>query len=121
MIDVDQPVRNDIRTHGNIQKIATGQGYDHATGCLLSYPYLKKNCKLTAIGLRNQQALDADLKAIHQINFMRNLECAGNITMFFIIKEVKKNFLGFLTRNYKSTVNKFYNIYLVFYFSINIQ
>ena len=33
----DQPVKNDLRTYGNIQKIATGQGDDYTTGCLLEY------------------------------------------------------------------------------------
>ena len=28
-----------MRTYNNIQKIATGQGNDYTTGCLLDYPY----------------------------------------------------------------------------------
>ena len=31
----DQPVKNDLITHENMRKIATGQGDDHTTGCLL--------------------------------------------------------------------------------------
>ena len=31
-----------ILKHGNVRKIATGQGDDYATGCLLDYPYFKK-------------------------------------------------------------------------------
>ena len=31
----NQPVKNDLRTYDNIQKIATGQGDDYTTGCLL--------------------------------------------------------------------------------------
>ena len=47
-------------------------------------------CKLnSACGTTIDQALDADLKAIQQINFARNLDGAGNTTMFFIIEEVK--------------------------------
>ena len=34
----DQPVNNDIKTYENIRKIATGQGDDYTTGCLLDYP-----------------------------------------------------------------------------------
>ena len=37
-----------------------------------------------AIDLSKQQALDADPKAIQQINFTENLDQAGNKTMFFI-------------------------------------
>ena len=33
----DQSIRNDIKTYENIQKIATGQGDDYTTGCLLDY------------------------------------------------------------------------------------
>ena len=38
---LDQSVKNDLRTNDNIQKIATGQGDDYTTGCLLGYPYFK--------------------------------------------------------------------------------
>ena len=38
----DQPVRNDLITNDNIQKIATGQGDDYTTGHLLIYNYFKK-------------------------------------------------------------------------------
>ena len=33
----DQPVKIDLRTYDNIRKIATGQGDDYTTGCLLDY------------------------------------------------------------------------------------
>ena len=35
----DQPVRNDLITYDNIREIATDQGDDHRTGCLLDYNY----------------------------------------------------------------------------------
>ena len=38
----DQPIRNDMKTYNNIQKIATGQKDDNTTGCLLIYNYFKK-------------------------------------------------------------------------------
>ena len=37
----NQPVKNDIRTYDNFQKIATSQGDDYTTGSLLDYPYFK--------------------------------------------------------------------------------
>ena len=58
----DQPVNNDIKTYENIRKIATGQGDDYATDCLLDYPYFKENYKIICIYLSKQQALDADLQ-----------------------------------------------------------
>ena len=47
----DQPVKIDVRTYENIWKIATGQGDDYTTGCLLQYPYFKKHYKLIARNL----------------------------------------------------------------------
>ena len=38
----NQPIKNDLKTYDNIRKIATGQGDDYTTGCLLDYPYFKK-------------------------------------------------------------------------------
>ena len=60
----DQPVKIDMRRYDNIRKIATGQGDDCITRCLLDYPYFKK---LIAIDLSKQQVLDADPKAINQV------------------------------------------------------
>ena len=61
---LDQPIKNDKVTFDNIQKIATGQGDDNRTGCLLNYIYFKEIHKLIAIDFSKQQKLDADLKAI---------------------------------------------------------
>ena len=38
----DQQIKYDLKTYDNIRKIATGQGDDNTTGCLLDYPYFKK-------------------------------------------------------------------------------
>ena len=72
----DQPVRNDLITYDNIRKTATGQGDDYATGFLLDYSYFKNYCKIIATDLSKQQALNADPKAIQQINFTENLDRA---------------------------------------------
>ena len=65
-------MNNDIKTYENIRKIATGQGDDYPTGCLLDYPYFKENFKIIAIDLNKQQALDIDSRTIQQINFAAN-------------------------------------------------
>ena len=52
------------KTYKNIRKIATGQGDDYTTGCLLDYSYFKENYKMIAIDLSKQQVLDADPRAI---------------------------------------------------------
>ena len=56
----DQPVKIDKLTYDNIRKIATGQGDDHTTVCLLDYTYFKKYYKMIAVDLSKQQALDGD-------------------------------------------------------------
>ena len=84
----DQRVRNDLITYDNIRKIATGQGDDYTTGCLLDYDYFKRFFKMIAIDLNKQQALDVDPKAIQRINFTGNLEYQS--TIFFIIEKVKE-------------------------------
>ena len=65
----NQSVKSDMRTYNNIQKIATGQGDDYTTGCLLDYNYFNNYSKMIAINLNKQQALNADPKATQQINF----------------------------------------------------
>ena len=35
----DQPVRNILITYDSVWEIATGQGDDYTTGCLLNYNY----------------------------------------------------------------------------------
>ena len=50
---------------------------------------------MVAIDLTKQQALDANPRAIQQINFTANLDRAGNTAMFFIIQEAKESVLDF--------------------------
>ena len=50
---------------------------------------------MSAIDLSRQQVLDADPRAIQQINFIANLDRAGNTTMFFLTEETKEAVLDF--------------------------
>ena len=50
---------------------------------------------MIGIDLSKQQELDADPRAIQQINFTANLDRPGNTTMFFIIEEAKKTVFEF--------------------------
>ena len=91
----DQPIKNNKVTYENIRKIATGQGDDYTTGCLLDYSYFKDTYKVIAVDLSKQQALDADPTAIQQINFTANLDRAGNTRIYFIFEEAKETILDF--------------------------
>ena len=91
----DQPIKNNKVTYDNIRKIATGQGDDYTTGCLLDYPYFADTYKMIAVDLRKQHALDADPRAIQQINFTSNLDRAGNTRVYFILEEAKETILDF--------------------------
>ena len=91
----DQPIKNNKVTYENIGKIATGQGDDYATGCLLDYPHFMDTYKMIAVDLNKQKALDADPKAIQQINFTANLDRPGNTRVYFILEEAKETILDF--------------------------
>ena len=82
----DQLVESDLKTYDNIIKIATGQRDDYRTSCMLDYNYFKEQYKMIAVDLSKQQPLDADPKAIQQINFTTNLDRDGDTAMFFIIR-----------------------------------
>ena len=50
---------------------------------------------MIAIDISKQYALNADPRAIQQVNFTANLDRAGNTTMFFIFEEAKETVLDF--------------------------
>ena len=95
----DQPINSMNKTYKNIRKIVTGKGDDYTTGCFLDYCYFNENYKLTAVDLSRQQALDADPRAIQQINFTANLDREGNTTMLFIIEKSKETVFEFSQGN----------------------
>ena len=72
------------------------------TGCLLGCTYLKKYYKIIAIDLGEQQALDADPKAVQQINFTANLDRAGNTRIYFVLEEAKETVFEFSQRTVKA-------------------
>ena len=91
----DQPMKYNKVAYENIRKIATDRGDNYTTGCLLDYPYFKDSYKMIAVDLSKQQALDADPRAIQQINFTANLDRAGNTRIYFILEEAKETKLDF--------------------------
>ena len=71
-----------------LEKISIGYGDDNTTGYLLDYPYFLDTYKMIAVDLSRQRALDADPRAIQQINVTANLDRAG-------AKEAKETILDF--------------------------
>ena len=82
-------------TYENIRKIATGQGDDYTTSCLLHYPYFKNSYTMIAADLSKQKALDADHRASQKISFIANLDRVGNTRIYFILEEEKETKLDF--------------------------
>ena len=93
---LDKPVKSDLRTIDNLEKIATGQEDDYTTGCSLDYPYFKKH-KMIIIYSNKRKVLDDDPKGMQEINFTGSIDKDGNITMFFIIEETKETIFRFFT------------------------
>ena len=74
-----------------------GKG-DYTTGSLLDYDYFKKHYKLVAVDLSKQTELDADSKAIQQIEFKYILEM--NSTIYWVLEKSKE----IISEFYKGTV-----------------
>ena len=86
----DKPVKNDLRTYDNTRKITVGQGDNYTFGYLLDYPCFKEYDKLITIDINKQQKLDADPKAVQQINCIGNLDRDRNTQFFLLLKKWKK-------------------------------
>ena len=65
----DQPIKDQLKKYDGIRKIATGKEDDYAIGCSLDYQYFKDHYQLIAVDLSKQKELDADSRAIQQIEF----------------------------------------------------
>ena len=70
----DNPIESDIEKYRELKKVMIGKGEDYTIGSLLDYDYFKKHDKLVAVDLSKQKELDADLRAIQQIEFKYILE-----------------------------------------------
>ena len=88
----DQPTKSNKVTYENTRKTATGQGDDYT---FIDDPYFIDTYKMIAVDLSKQQALDADPKAIQQINFTANVDRVGNTRVYFILEEAKETILDF--------------------------
>ena len=107
-IFLDASIKNDKITYESIRKIATGQGDDYKTDCLLNYVYFKDYYKMITIDLSKQQALDPDPRSIQQISFIANLDRVGNTRIYFIFEEAKETVSNFSQGTVKVLKIQFY-------------
>ena len=94
----DNPIESDIEKYRELKKVIIGKGEDYTTGSLLDYDYFKKHYKLVAVDLSKKKELDADPRAIQQIEFKYILETIS--TIYWVLKKSKEIILEF----YKGTV-----------------
>ena len=87
-----------VKQYDEIRKTATGQGDDYTTGCLLDYQYFKDHYNLIAVDLSKQKELDADSRAIQQIEFYGMLNTKSQTCT--VLEKSKETMLEF----YKGTV-----------------
>ena len=78
--------------------MTTGKGDGYSTGYLLDYKYLKDHYQLIACNLSKQKELDADPRAIQQLEFYDML--STNAQTLTVLEKSKENVLEF----YKGTV-----------------
>ena len=65
----DNPIESDIERYRELKDLMIGKEEDYPTGSLLDYDYFNKHHKLVAVDLSKQKELDADPRAIQQIEF----------------------------------------------------
>ena len=90
----DQAINDSIKQDDKIRKISTGQGDDYTTGCLLHFASFEKNCRLIAVDLSKQKALNADSRAIQQIIFtgkIKATEANTRVIIYYILEKSKEN------------------------------
>ena len=84
----DNPIESDIEKYRELKKVMIGKGEDYTTGSLLDYNYFDKHYKLVAVDLSKQKELDADPRAIQQIEFKCML--GANSTIYWVLKKSKE-------------------------------
>ena len=94
----DNPIESDIEKYRELKKVMIGKGEDYTTGSLLDFNYFDKHYKLVAVDLSKQKELDADPRAIQQIEFKYMLGI--NSTIYWVLEKSKETILEF----YKGTV-----------------
>ena len=93
----DNPIESDIEKYRELKKVMIGKG-DYTTGSLLDFNYFNEHYKLVAVYLSKQKELDADPRAMQQIEFKYMLQTDS--TIYWVLEKSKETILEF----YKGTV-----------------
>ena len=104
-----------VKQYEEIRKTAAGQGEDYTTGCLLDYQYFKDHYNLIAVDLSKQKELDADSRAIKQIEFYGMLKT--NPQVCTALGKWKETMLEF----YKGTAKVLWIKQMVKYSKVNAK
>ena len=95
----DNPIESDIEKYRELKKLMIGKGEDYTTGSLLDFNYFKKHYKLVAVDLSKQNELDADPRAIQQIEFKYML--GTNSAIYWVLEKSKETILEFYKGTFK--------------------
>ena len=93
----DNLIENDVEKYKELKKVMIGKGEDYTTESLLDHNGFKKH-KLVAVDLSKQKELDADPRAIQQVEFKYMLRV--NSTIYWVLEKSKETILEF----YKGTL-----------------
>ena len=94
----DNPIESDNEKYRELKKVMIGKVEDYTTGSFLDFDYFKKHYKLVAVDLSKQKELDADPRAIQQIEIKYML--GTDSTIYWVLEKSKETILEF----YKGTV-----------------
>ena len=97
----DNPIESDIEKYRELKKVMIRKGENYTTGSLLDFNYFDKHYKLVAVDLSKHKELDADLRAIQQIEFKYML--GTDSTIYWVLGKSKETIL----KLYKGTVKVF--------------
>ena len=95
----DNPIESDIEKYRELKKVMIGKGEDYTTGSLLDFNYFSKHYKLVAVDLSKQKEIDADPRAIQQIEFKYVL--GTDSTIYWVLEKSKETISEFYKRTVK--------------------
>ena len=95
----DNPIESDIEKYRELKKVMIGKGKDYTTRSFLDFNYFDKHYKLVAVDLSKQKELDADPRAIQQIEFKYMLGTYS--TIYWVLEKSKETILEFYKRTVK--------------------